>query len=168
MATIVSRALRHLFAGSARALYPEASLHRITAAIAAGETTHRGQVCFAVESALPIAAVLSGHDARRRAEDVFARLRVWDTEANNGVLVYLLIADHRIEIVADRGLAARVGAEQWREICAAMEGHLKAGNAEAAAITGVEAISALLSRHFPRAAGDDARNELPDLPRILG
>ena len=161
------RALRHLFAASAQSLFPAPVLERIATAITEGEATHEGQVCFAVESALPVAAVLAGQDARRRAEDAFARLRVWDTAANCGVLVYLLLADHRIEIVADRGVAARVDAAQWRDICARMEGRLRDGDAEAAAIAGVTSVSALLAAHFPR-NGDERRNELPDLPRILG
>jgi uncharacterized membrane protein len=167
MANAFARALQHLFAGSARRLYPVDSLQRIAAAIAEGEATHQGQVCFAVEASLPIGAVLSGHDARRRAGDVFSRLRVWDTEANNGVLVYLLLADHRIEIVADRGVASRVDDTQWRAVCARMEAGLREGNAESAALAGVAAISALLAQHFPREAGDVRRNELPDLPQIL-
>jgi len=164
----VQRALRHLFAGSAQSLFPPPTLQRIAQAIAVGEATHRGQVCFAVESALPLAAVLSGHDARRRAEDAFARLRVWDTADNNGVLVYLLLADRRIEIVADRGVAALIDQAQWRAICTQMEQRLGHGDAEAAAIAGVTAISALLAAHFPRTGVDGGRNELPDLPQILG
>jgi len=167
MADVLARALRHLFARSARRLYSVDRLHRIAAAIADGEATHQGQVCFAVESSLPIGAVLAGHDARARAGDVFARLRVWDTEANNGVLLYLLLADHRIEIVADRGVASRVGEAQWREVCARMEARLREGDPEGAAVDGVAAVSALLARHFPRAQGDTRRNELPDLPQIL-
>jgi uncharacterized membrane protein len=167
MADTVMRALRHLFAGSARRLFPVDRLHRIALAIADGEATHLGQVCFAVESALPIGAVLAGHDPRRRAEEVFARLRVWDTEANNGVLLYLLLADHRIEIIADRGVAAKVDETQWRDVCARMEERLRAGEPEGAALSGVAAVSALLARHFPRREGDVRRNELPDLPQIL-
>jgi len=167
MASAMARALRHLFAGSAHRLYPADSLHRIAAAIADGEAMHQGQVCFAVESALPLGAVLAGHDARRRAGEVFARLRVWDTEANNGVLVYLLLADRRIEIVADRGVAGKVDEARWRAVCARMEERLRDGDAETAALDGVRAVSALLARHFPRAAGDVRRNELPDLPQIL-
>ena len=161
------RALRHLFVRSARALYPPDCLKRLAGAIADGEAAHRGQVCFAVESALPIGLVLSGHDARSRAVEVFARLRVWDTAANNGVLIYLLLADHRIEIVADRGLDAMVSAEQWRGVCQLMEERLTAGEPEAAALQGVAAVSALLAEHFPRTDGARNQNELPDLPQIL-
>lgn len=161
------RAIRHLFARSARALYPEAALQRIAAAVAQGERRHHGEVCFAVESSLPLAAVWGGCDARARALEVFGQLRVWDTDANNGVLVYLLLADRRIEIVADRGLDGLVSAEQWRGVCQAMEERLAAGDAEDAAIAGVSAVSDLLAARCPRAAGDADENELPDLPRLL-
>jgi uncharacterized membrane protein len=166
-ANAVSRALRHLFAGSGSKLYPEPSLQRIAAAIAEGETTHRGQVVFAVEPALPLHAVMRGRTARERAGHVFSHLRVWDTEANNGVLIYLLVADHRIEILADRGLATRVGDAQWRDVCALIESRLKTGDAEGAAIAGVQAVSALLAAHFPRGAGDATRNELSDRPHVF-
>jgi uncharacterized membrane protein len=167
MAATLARALRHLFARPVRRVFPAASLERITAAIATGEGGHRGEVCFAVEAALPLPAVLAGRDARARATDVFAQLRVWDTAANNGVLVYLLLADRRIEIVADRGLAALVSAEQWRGVCQLMEERLRAGEPEAAATAGVAAVSALLARHFPRAPGEHDDNELPDQPHLL-
>ena len=161
------RLLRHLFARTAHRLYPADSLQRITQAIATGESRHRGEICFAVESALPMWSVVRGVAARDRGLEVFAQLRVWDTHANNGVLVYLLLADHRIEIVADRGLDAMVSAEQWRGVCVLMEERLQAGEAEAAAIVGVAAISDLLAEHFPRAAGEADVNELPDSPRML-
>ena len=106
--------------------------------------------------------------ARDRAAEVFAQLRVWDTRANNGVLLYLLLADHRIEIVADRGFDGLVSAEQWRGVCQLIEERLQGGRAEAAVLRGVEALSALLAAHFPArrtATIDD--NELPDLPHVL-
>ena len=167
MAISVTRLLRHLFARSARYLFPEDSLQRIAAAVAEGEHRHRGEICFAVEPALPAWRVLRGMQARDRAHDVFAQLRVWDTQANNGVLAYLLLADHRIEIVADRGLAGLVSDEQWRGVCLLMEERLRAGEPEAAAIRGVAAVSDLLAEHFPRVAGDADCNELPDLPHVL-
>lgn len=167
MRSPAARVLQHLFAGSARTLFPADRLQRIAAAIAEGEASHQGQVCFAVESSLPIGGVLSGHDPRQRAHEVFARMRVWDTEDNNGVLLYLLLADHRIEIVADRGLAAKVDDAQWRQVCTQMETRLREGDPEGAALDGVAAVSALLARHFPRGDGDRRRNELPDLPQIL-
>jgi len=161
------RLLRHLFARSARSVYPEDSLQRIAAAVHAAEQRHTGEICFAVEASLPPMAVLRGIDARARAQHAFAQLRVWDTQANNGVLVYLLLADRRIEIVADRGLAGLVSAEQWRGVCQLMEERLRAGDPEDAALAGVAAISDLLAGHFPQQAGVADENELPDMPRLL-
>ena len=161
------RFIRHLFARSAQATFPEESLQRVTAAVAEGELRHRGEICFAVEAALELPALWARCDARTRAHQVFAQLRVWDTEANNGVLVYLLLADHRIEIVADRGLHGRVSDEQWRGVCQLMEERLRAGEPGDAAVAGVAAISDLLAEHFPRAEGDVDHNELPDLPHLL-
>lgn len=161
------RLLRHLFAPSAQALFPNPCLERIAAAIAAGERSHRGQVMFAVESALAPSAVLRGVEPRVRAEQAFAQLRTWDTEDNNGVLIYLLLADHRIEIVADRGLRGRVDAAQWRQVCALIEQDMRAGQAEKAVIAGVAAVSALLAEHFPAQPGAADRNELPNMPQVL-
>ncbi len=161
------RLLRHLFARSARALFPEDSLHRIADAIAAGERRHTGEVMFAVESELPVGQVLRGVQARQRALEAFARLRTWDTAANNGVLVYLLLADHRIEIVADRGLDGKVGAEQWRGVCQLMEERLHAGEPEAAVVAGIESVSDLLAAHFPQDGGAPDEDELPNRPYIL-
>ena len=161
------RFVRHLFARSTRATFPEASLQRISAAVAEGERHHRGEICFAAEAALELPALWTRRDARQRAHEVFAQLRVWDTQANNGVLLYLLLADHRIEIVADRGLDGLVSAEQWRGVCQLMEERLKAGDAEDAALSGIAAVSGLLVEHFPRAAGELDDNELPDRPHML-
>ena len=161
------RLFRHLFARSARRLFPEDSLQRIADAISAGELRHRGEIMFAVESELPTGMVLRGVQARQRAEAAFARLRTWDTEANNGVLIYLLLADHRLEIVADRGLNGRVSAEQWRGVCVLMEERLRAGEPEQAVIRGVAAVSDLLAEHFPQVDGIADPDELPDLPLIL-
>ena len=161
------RLLRHLFATSSRRLFAPDALARIAAAIAASEARHTGEVRFAVESALHPRAVLAGMQARERAHEVFSQLRVWDTRANNGVLLYLLLADHRIEIVADRGFEGRVSPEQWRGACLLVEERLKAGEPEAAVLRGVEALSALVEAHFPRADGDVDTNELPDDPHLL-
>ncbi|MEJ7746274.1 MAG: TPM domain-containing protein [Luteimonas sp.] len=167
MAAQIPRLFRHLFARSARGVYPLDALERITQAIADSESNHRGEICFAVESALPLRAVLAGLDARQRALDVFAQLRVWNTRDNNGVLVYLLLADHRIEVVADRGLDDLVSAEQWRGVCQLIEEGLKAGEPEAAVRRGIDAVSALLAEHFPRIAGDVDHDELPNQPHLL-
>jgi uncharacterized membrane protein len=164
---MLMRLLRHLFAPSANGVFPAGRLQRIADAVAEGERRHGGEVCFAVEPGLPAWRVVRGMTARDRARDVFAELRVWDTQANNGVLVYLLLADHRIEIVADRGLDGLVTETQWRDVCRLMEERLTAGAPEAAAVAGVEAVSGLLSGHFPGTPGDGDENELPDLPRLL-
>lgn len=161
------RMLRHLFAPPAERLFSEDSLQRIAAAISASERLHAGEICFAVESALPWQAVLRGLDARSQAVAAFSRLSVWDTAANNGVLLYLLVADHRIEIVADRGLDDVVSAEQWRGVCQLMEERLKAGEADAAVIRGIEATSDLLAAHFPQRSGTIDEDELPNRPHVL-
>ncbi|WP_372018668.1 TPM domain-containing protein [Pseudoxanthomonas sp. 10H] len=161
----MARWLRHLFAPSAAGRFPAPALARIGEAVAAGERLHGGEVVFAVEAGLSWAALAAGTTPRARAEDVFARLRVWDTDANNGVLLYLLLADHAIEIVADRGLHGRVGDAQWAEICSAVAAALADGDAERAVADGVARISDLLARHFP--PGGDAGDELPDGPVLL-
>ena len=161
------RLLRHVFARSAQHLFPEDSLQRIADAIAAGELRHRGEILFAVESELSPGMVLRGVQARARADAAFARLRAWDTDANNGVLIYLLLADHRIEIVADRGLNGLVSAEQWRGVCQLMEERMQAGEPEQAVVRGIEAVSDLLAEHFPQIDGVPDRDELPNRPLIL-
>ena len=167
MAGTVKRLFTHLFTPDALDRFPAAAMERIAAAIAAGETRHRGEVCFAVEGALDWRDVLRGVQARARALDAFARLRVWDTAANNGVLVYLLLADHRIEIVADRGLRELVSAEQWRGICQLMEERLKAGEPEQAVMRGVSEIGNLLAEYFPQVEGEIDTDELPNTPVLL-
>lgn len=162
------RLLRHLFAPSAQRLFPPARLDAIAAAIEACERAHRGEIMFAVESDLPIAAVLRGMPPRARAEHAFAQLRTWDTHANNGVLIYLLLADHAIEIVADRGLRGKVSEAQWHEVCRRIEEGLRAGEAEAAVIGGIRAVSDLLALHFPRSGDEQDEDELPNRPQLLG
>ena len=147
-----------------RALTP-AILHALEAEIAAGERRHGGQVRLAVEGALPVAALLRGQSARERAVEVFARLRVWDTEHNNGVLIYLLLADRAVEIVADRGIHARVKPGEWREICRAMEEAFRHRRFKTGLLDGVQAVAQLLAQHFPPPAAP--RNELPDRPVLL-
>ncbi|WP_374608595.1 TPM domain-containing protein [Thermomonas sp.] len=167
MAGTLKRLFTHLFTADARGLFPPAAMERIAAAIDIGETCHAGEVCFAVEASLPWRDVLRGVQARARAEEAFARLRVWDTAANNGVLIYLLLADHRIEIVADRGLRPFVSAEQWRGVCELMEGRLRAGEHADGVVAGIEAVGDLLAEHFPQEPGTRDEDELPDQPVFL-
>lgn len=167
MAGSVRRLFTHLFTPGAQDRFPAAAMERIAAAIAQGETRHGGEVCFAVEGALDWRDVLRGVQARARALDAFARLRVWDTAANNGVLVYLLLADHRIEIVADRGLTGLVSDAQWRGVCLLMEERLRAGEYTDAVVEGITAASDLLAAHFPQSPGVMEEDELPNAPVFL-
>lgn len=109
--------------------------------------------------------VLRGVTGHERAIDVFSQLRVWDTEHNNGVLIYLLLADRDVEIVADRGVHARVGDTGWEGICKQMERELRAGNAESAVLAGIDAVSRILAQHYPASEAGD--NELPDQPVVI-
>ena len=167
MAGMLGRLWTHLFTADAQARFPADVMDRIAHAITVGESVHSGEVCFAVEAALPWREVLRAADPRQRAMDAFGRLRVWDTAANNGVLIYLLLADHRIEIVADRGLSARVSDEQWRGVCLLMEERLRAGEYADGVVAGIEAASDLLAEHFPRHPTDADEDELPNRPVFL-
>lgn len=160
----IARIARHLAAeGAARRRFPDSALDAIQKAIAAGEATHRGQVCFAIEGALSPGELLRGRGARERAHEVFAHLRVWDTEHNSGVLIYVLVADRAIEIVADRGIGERVAESEWIAVCARLRERFQAGEFEPGAIAAVAEVSAILARHFP-ADGRPTANELPDRP----
>jgi uncharacterized membrane protein len=160
------RIARHLLVmpGALKRAFPATTMMAIEQAIAASEREHSGEVRFAAEAALDVPGLFAGQSARERAIDVFSQLRVWDTAQNNGVLIYLLVADRDIEIVADRGLNA-VSAKDWQVICETMETGLRRGEFQQAVIVGVEAVSRLLARHFPPRAGD--RNELADRPAIV-
>jgi uncharacterized membrane protein len=149
----------------ARRLFPPRVLAAIEQAIKTGETTHSGQVRFVVEGALDGAPLFRDQPARERAIDVFAQLRIWDTVHNNGVLIYLLLADRNVEIVADRGIDAKVRAGGWEKICAEMERDFKVGEFESGVIRGIEAVSRQLAQHFP--AHGKGPNELPDAPVVL-
>jgi hypothetical protein len=167
MAGVITRLFRHLSAADARNRFPATAMDRIAAEIGAGELQHGGQICFAVESALHWRDVIHDVSANRRARDAFTRLRVWDTEANNGVLVYLLLADQRIEIVADRGLQGLVSDAQWRGICQRLEEHLRTGGHADAVVEAIKEVGQLLALHFPLAAGVAGQDELPNQPVFL-
>ncbi|MEO6234204.1 MAG: TPM domain-containing protein [Thermomonas sp.] len=163
----LTRLMRHLFTADARSRFPAVDMDRIAAAIAEGERRHHGEVCFAVESTLPLGQILRGVQARARAESAFARLRVWDTAANNGVLLYLLLADHRIEIVADRGLRELVSDAQWRGVCQLLEERLRSGDHADAVIAAINEVGNLLAAHFPQVPSTADVDELPDHPVFL-
>lgn len=147
---------------------PAAALARIEQAIALTETSHSGEIRFAIEAALPWSYLKRDASARERAMMVFAKLRMWDTEARNGVLIYVELADHGIEIVADRGIAARVSAEDWQQICAALGQRFGAGEFEAGVIDAVAAVGRLLTLHFPVPDGAAGANQLSNRPVVLG
>ncbi|MGB8401879.1 TPM domain-containing protein [Bradyrhizobium sp.] len=148
-----------------RRQFPPHVLAAIERAIKAGEAMHSGQVRFVVEGALDGAPLFRDQPARERAVDLFSHLRIWDTAHNNGVLIYLLLADRDVEIVADRGIDAKVGAEGWEKICVEMEKDFRAGSFQSGVIKGIEAVSRLLAAHFPAQGG--GRNELPDAPVVI-
>jgi uncharacterized membrane protein len=158
------RIARHLFFPRR---FPKAAMSAIEQAIARGEATHRAEIRFAAEDALDGPALLAGESARARAVEVFSELGVWDTEENNGVLIYLLLAEHAIEVVADRGLSRHVTPQQWQEIVAHMRGEFRAGRYEEGLRQAVDEVTALLVKHFPAAPGAPNANELPDQP-VLG
>lgn len=163
----LARLVRHLATTSARVrrAFPASALRSIEQAIAASEATHAGEIRFVVEGALDGLPLLRGQTARERAIEHFARLHVWDTEHNTGVLIYVLLADRRVEIVADRGIDAKAGAKAWSTICRRIEANFSAGDYASGAVQGIAAVTQLVIQHFPFAHVD--RNELPDAPLLL-
>jgi uncharacterized membrane protein len=164
---VMGRLLANLFAGWFRISrwFPQATMRRIRDAIAEGERGHAGELCLAVESRYSPWAVLNGLSPRERARQLFCVLRVWDTRENSGVLLYLQLAERRVEIVADRGIAARVAPEQWQALCASFAQDIRAMPADVAVLACLGRINTLLAEHFP--AGADNPRELPDEPVVL-
>lgn len=159
--------LDHLALGRA---FPRASLDAIERTVAEQEKRHRGELRVAIEGGLPLQALVARRTARERAFEHFSRLRVWDTDDNAGVLIYLLLADRRVEIVADRGIHARVGDTAWETICGAMQQEFAAERFEAGMLAGLAAVSDLLARHYPANPDENAGNnpnELPDTPVVV-
>ena len=148
---------------AARAL-PPAALQRIEALVAGSERGHSGEIRVVIEAGLPLSYLWQDLRARDRAITLFGKLQVWDTEANNGVLVYLLLAEHAIEIVADRGIDRHVDAAQWRALIDPMRAAFRAGRFEDGLAAAVQTIDSLQRRHFPLAEGQRNPNELPDRP----
>lgn len=148
-------------------VFPPSVRDQITAAVAQAEAGHGGEVCFAVEASLPWHDLRHHATARQRALAVFSQMRVWDTEHNNGVLIYLNLADRGVEIVADRGIARRVAAPAWDAICRALEARCAAGDYGPGVIEAVLAVGELLRTHFPLAPGEVRVNEIPNRPITL-
>lgn len=160
------RILKHLLTthGQVSRAFPRGALDAIEKAIKSSETAHAGEIRFAVEGALDGTPLFKGQSPRDRAIELFSQLRVWDTEHNNGLLIYVLLADRSVEIVADRGIHAKVGTEEWSKVCRQMETAFRQSNYEGGVVSGVQAVTQHLVRHFP---ADDRGNELPDRPLIL-
>jgi len=163
----VARVLKHLAlpGWSLRLAFCSDDLAAIGAAVAASERAHRGELRFVVEGPLPLASLWHGESARQRAAGLFARYRVWDTEENSGILIYVQLADRRVEILADRGIAAKVPQAEWDAICREMEQAFRAGRWREGALAAVARAGELLAANFP--AGERNPNELPDQPLVL-
>lgn len=164
----LTRLLRHRWADGRlrRVLTPEV-LQRLGQRVAASERRHTGQIRICAEGGLPLSYLWRGASARERAITQFGKLRVWDTEHNNGVLIYLLLAEHAIEIVADRGLAQRVPEATWHPLVQRLGQALRAGQYEDGLTEVLAEVSALLVAHFPASDNAPSSNELPDAPVLL-
>ena len=163
----IKRIVKHLLVtdGQVRRAFPRGTLNKIEQAIKASETAHAGEIRFAVEGALDGAPLFKGQSARDRAYDLFSQLRVWDTQHNAGVLIYLLLADRAVEIVADRGIHAKVDSQEWSKVCRQMEAAFSQSNFEGGVVSGVQAVTQHLMKHFP--ADGQNGNELLDKPVVL-
>jgi uncharacterized membrane protein len=167
--SIFTRLLRHRWMdeSDARHAIPPELVHRLGQRVAASEQRHSGEIRIYVEAALPTSYLLRQATPRERAVAMFGKLKVWDTEHNNGVLIYLLLAERAIEIVADRGLSKRVDPGEWQRIVDRMRSAFREARFEDGLTQALEEVSALLVAHFPLAPGDANKNELPDEP-VLG
>jgi len=163
----VKRIFRHLLLPhwSVGLAFPKRVLRSIEQAIAESEKRHDAELRFAVEAGLALPALWRGQSARQRAVEVFSQLRVWDTEHNSGVLIYVQLVDRKVEILADRGINALVPQVEWNAICRRLEQSYRKGEFERGTVAAVEEITVRLARHFP--PGDGNPNELPDRPAIL-
>lgn len=163
----MNRMLQNLFSGwfQLNRWFPPERMKAIRNVIAEGERSHAGELCFAVEARYSPFALLAGIHARGRAAQVFSALRIWDTAENSGVLVYLQLAERRVEIIADRGIAAQVPQAAWDALCADFVEAMRHSQPDRAVMDCLNRINALLTRHFP--AADDNPKELPDEPVIL-
>lgn len=162
-----ARLMRHIFTTrwSTRAHFPRPVRDAIEKAIGECEHRHGGEIRFVVETAFDVPELWRDLAPRTRALQIFGQFGVWDTAHNNGVLIYVLIADHDVEIIADRGIAQHISAAEWATVCRQMEAHYQAGRFREGSIAGVEGVGALLGRHFPGRRHSD--NELPNQPVLL-
>ncbi|MBI1889773.1 MAG: TPM domain-containing protein [Burkholderiales bacterium] len=164
---MIKRFLTHLFTTKrdGRQAFPPPTLEAIQQAIAHGEVRHRAEIRLIIEPALPLVDVIIGKSARQRAGELFATYGIWDTEENIGVLVYINLADHKVEIVTDRAIGRTIASADWQAICQTMTAGFRRGDYQASAIAAVETMNDLLHTPFP-AKGENA-NELPNRPLIV-
>ncbi len=146
-------------------VFPTRLLSQIEAAVAASESAHRGELRVVVEANLPLPGLFHGQSARGRAIELFSQLRVWDTEQNSGVLIYLQLIDRRVEIIADRGINVRLGQDFWSGVCRRMEAAFRAGDFEGGMLLALRSITEALTEHF--AATGENPDELPNAPLVL-
>ncbi len=163
----VKRILKHLLVtrGRVRRTFPPSALKIIEEVIKASEAEHTGEIRFVVEGGLDGMPLFKGQSARERAIELFSLLRMWDTQDNSGLLIYLLLADRAVEIVADRGISAKVSPHEWSRICREMESAFRKSNYATGVVGGVQAVTHHLVTHFP--ADGRSGNELPDKPVVL-
>ena len=164
----ISRLIKHMISHGRKvgSHFSSKDLEVITKAILQSESQHTGQICFAVEGAMDMSSLLKNQSPRDRAIEVFSRLKVWDTEHNNGVLIYVLIADHAVEIVSDRGINKRVDQSEWQAICHDIESKFAKGGYQQGVLSGIDKLTQVLHQHFPRTRS--STNEISDIPVILG
>lgn len=164
----LKRTLRHLGtpALSARKAFPPEAQHQLQVAVHAGEQRHRGEVRVAIEASMPLGHAWSGVTPRERARVLFGALEVWNTEDHSGVLLYINLADHAVELLADRGIDARVRPEAWCDICDTLAHGLKKDLSVRPVLEAVARIHALLIEHYPAGDGHNP-NELDDRPIVL-
>lgn len=163
----MKRFFKHLLTAPwlVRRYFSAAAMHNIQAAIRDSELKHSGEIRFVVEAALHPLQLMHGVTSRQRAIELFSQLGIWDTEHNNGVLIYLLLADRRVEVIGDRGIHGRVGTDGWESICKEMESAFRQSHFEAGVLQGIARIAEVLQQHFPTNGAN--HNELPDEPLIL-
>jgi uncharacterized membrane protein len=163
----VYRFFRHFFSHpwQAKRHFSAEALHNIEQAIKASEKTHAGEIRFIVETGLHPLEILYKKTPKKRALELFGSLNIWDTEHNNGVLIYLLLVDRDVEIVADRGIHKHVGYAGWEKICHDMEVMFRKGEFEAGVLQGIAEISAELEKHFPLTGAN--KNEISNKPLII-
>ena len=165
----LGRIWRHQWIDEAavRRVLPADAMARLASRVGASERRHSGEIRICVEAGLPLSYLWRNAPARERAVTLFGKLRVWDTAHNNGVLIYLLLAEHAIEIVADRGIDSRVDDAEWAAMAQRMGAAFREGRFEDGLTQALEEMSALLVAHFPLAGNEPDSNELPDEPVVL-